>query len=319
MISVRPYVYSDSVEWDKFCARSLQATFLHTREFLSYHDNRFEDRSLVIEDNGSLIGLFPAALDLSNQKHVISHPGLTYGGLISGLNLSGKSVCEVIREVVSHYRDEGITKLTYKPVPYFYHRAPAQDDLYALDQIGFTRTRADLSSLIDLSSPRIVSDRRRRGLKKGKAAGIEIVTGMNLIDQFWIVLTDNLLIKHGATPTHSIEEIKYLAERFRENIMLIGAIAETELVAGTIIFTSHCAHHAQYIASTENGRRLGALDVVFDFAITKAREDLMRWFDFGISTSGRNADLNEGLHAFKSEFGGGGVCYDQYRIDTING
>ena len=95
-ISVRPYSQNDANVWDAFCGGALQATFLHTRRFLSYHGDRFEDRSLMIEDDGKLLGLFPAALSLSEEKCVVSHPGITFGGVVHQGGLRGEQMMNAL-------------------------------------------------------------------------------------------------------------------------------------------------------------------------------------------------------------------------------
>ena len=57
-LSVRPYQPDDADAWDGFCEGALQSTLLHTRRFLSYHGDRFADRSLIIEEAGKWIGSF---------------------------------------------------------------------------------------------------------------------------------------------------------------------------------------------------------------------------------------------------------------------
>src|SRR5687767_933601 len=102
--------------WDEFVARASMATFLHTRRFLSYHRDRFQDVSLVVRnEENSLLALFPAAADPTHTKRVISHPGITYGGLIH--ELRGEKILEALQAVMHHYADRGFESLRYKAVP----------------------------------------------------------------------------------------------------------------------------------------------------------------------------------------------------------
>ena len=73
--------------------------------------------------------------------------------------------------------------------------------------------------------------------------------------------------------------------------------------------------HAQYIGSTEQGRELGAVDLLVDALIERARADGKRWFDFGISTTDDGRHLNEGLVRNKESYGARGVAYDWYELD----
>lgn len=312
---VRPYCQNDADPWDAFCNKSLQATLLHTRRFLSYHGERFIDYSLIIEDEGKCVGLFPAALSPSDNKLVVSHPGLTYGGVLHQGNLRGERMIESLTMIKQHYASLHLTKLLYKAVPTFYHQAPAQDDLYALFRLRAKRTRCDISSVIDLKHRLSVSERRRRSLKKAVKAGVVIVEGGQYLPALWDVLFENLERKHGLSPVHKLEEIQLLAERFPENIRCVCGEVNGKVEAGTILFITPTTYHTQYIASSETGYDVSALDAIFEHCIQDAQQNNKRWFDFGISTEDSGLMLNEGLYRFKSEFGAGGTVHEFFELD----
>lgn len=316
--SVRPYSEEDSQEWDDFCAKADQATFLHTRRFLSYHGERFIDRSLLIEEDGRLLGLFPAAEHPKQCDHIVSHPGITYGGVLHVGALRGARMIDAIGAIGRHYRKLKYHQLVYKAVPTFYQRRPAQDDLYALFRVGALRTRCDLSSTIDLGNRGALSERRRRSLKKALKAGVTITSGAKYLPALWEVLTENLALKHGVAPVHSLGEIASLMERFPGNIDCYCCALDEEILAGVIVFSTPMADHAQYIASSGKGYEVSALDAVFEHCIAKSQQLGKRWFDFGISTEASGTQLNEGLYGFKTEFGAGGFVHEFYEIKLEN-
>lgn len=311
---VRLYQPSDAAAWDAFCARAHQATFLHTRCFISYHGNRFQDASLILEDDGRWVGLLPAALHPEDARCVVSHPGLTYGGLLHAGALRGERAIEALAAIRDYFASQGFSRLVYKAVPAFYHTAPAQDDLYALFRLGAARVRCDLSCAIDLAHRLPPSERRRRGLRKASRSGVKICEGPEFLPALWDVVTNNLQRKYRVLPVHTLEEITLLAERFPDNIRCVVALWSGELVAGTVIFSTIVADHAQYIASSEKGYEAAALDAVFEHCIASATNNGKRWFDFGISTENSGLVLNEGLYRFKSEFGGGGVIHEFFEL-----
>jgi len=317
-LNIRPYVENYSEEWDEFCRLTLQGTFLHTRQFLSYHGDRFADCSLIIEDDGRCIGLFPAALCPVQDGVVVSHPGATYGGVVHCGGLRGGRMIETLEGICRHYRLQGLKKLIYKAIPGFYHRAPAQDDLYALFRIGGRRKRCDLSSVIDLNQRLPASERRRRSLRKAQKSDLASVWGLDFLEAFWPVLQTNLASRHDTAPVHNLEEIRLLANRFPDNIRCLVALDSSKVIAGTVLFVTHTTLHAQYIASLEAGLEKCALDMLFDNAISAAVNEGKRWFDFGISNEHEGLLLNEGLYRFKSEFGGGGYAYEFYEIDLTD-
>jgi hypothetical protein len=312
---VRPYVAADAQAWDAFCSQCLQATFLHTRKFLSYHGGRFEDRSLVIEQDGKWIGAFPAALCLADSQVAVSHPGATYGGIVHQGNLRGELMIEALVAIQTCYAAQQVKSLIYKAVPNFYHQSPAQDDLYALFRLNAIRTRCDISSTIDLRHRLPVSERRRRSLKKAVKAGLNVVLGHENLGALWHVLRDNLERKHGLAPVHSLAEIELLAQRFPASIECVCGVINGTVEAGTILFITPTTYHAQYIASSEKGYDIAALDAIFEQCILKAKENNAKWFDFGISTEEAGFRLNSGLFRYKSEFGSGATVHEFYQLN----
>ena len=71
--------------------------------------------------------------------------------------------------------------------------------------------------------------------------------------------------------------------------------------------------HVQYIASTGQGREMGALDILFDYLIHQIYTD-RKYFDFGVSVEEGGRYLNEGLIFQKEGFGGRAVVYDTYEL-----
>jgi hypothetical protein len=315
-VQIRRFAHGHEQEWDSFCAEAHQATFLHTRRFLSYHGDRFRDCSLMLVDaDGRTAGLFPAAIHPQDERCIVSHPGITYGGLIHRGGLRGEAMVEALDGIARYYAGEGAERLVYKPVPSVYHRVPAQDDLYALFRLGAARVRCDLSSAIDIERRLPVSKRRRRSFAKAQKAGVQVVEGLAYISPLWDVLEENLARKHGAQPVHTLDEIRLLAERFPDDIRCVCAQLDGQVVAGVLLFDTHTTRHAQYIASSARGYDVSALDAVFEACIGGAADAGKRWFSFGISTEEGGLVLNAGLYGFKSEFGGGGVAHDFYEFD----
>ncbi len=308
------YKDSDASLWDQFCSQSSNATFLHTRKVLSYHGNRFQDCSIILEHEGKIIGVMPAAQHLLHKDLVVSHPGITYGGIIHAGALKGAAMIEAFNCAKRIYLDQGYFRLQYKVTPFIYHQSPLQDDLYALQRLGASRYRCDLSCCIDLASRMKVSDRRRRAFKKAVKSGIELDSGAYCAPDLWEVLTQNLREKHDASPTHSLDEIILLSQRFPEKIKFVIARSQAKVVAGVVLFCIGPTIHAQYIASNDKGQEISALDAVFERCIEEAKDWGARYFDFGISTEAEGTILNEGLYRFKSEFGGGGVVHEFFEI-----
>src|SRR4051795_11955064 len=97
---VAPFELSHAAEWDALVARAPAGTFLHTQRFLSYHEDRFEDASVVLRDRrGRLIAVMPGAVDPSDRNRVSSHPGATFGGVVHDGSLVGASMIHALRSI----------------------------------------------------------------------------------------------------------------------------------------------------------------------------------------------------------------------------
>ena len=309
------YTLADEEAWDSFCLKAENATFLHTRKFLRYHGDRFCDASVMIfAGNGNLVAVMPAAIDISDASTVVSHPGATYGGIIHQGWLTGSRMVDAFEHLKDHYFKRGFKKLLYKALPFIYSWSPSQDDLYALFRNDAVRVRCDLSCTINLSHRRLPSARRRRSFRKALRS-VKISSDPSLVAPLWDVISDNLSREHQAKPVHSLDELMQLAHIFPDNIGILCAKIEERVEAGVVFFNSPSVWHAQYIASTEKGYQVSALDAVFEAAIELAISAGVRYFDYGISNEDNGRKLNEGLFRYKSEFGGSGVVHEFYELE----
>jgi Acetyltransferase (GNAT) domain len=316
--AVRTYRPAEAGTWEDLVDRSCNGTFMHTRRFVSYHGTKFRDRSLVLEDrHGRVVGVFPAAESPVDHQMVISHPGLSYGGVVHDGSVRGASMIGALEAISRHYSSLGYRKLRYKAVPAIYHSTPAEDDLYALFRLGARRYRSDLSATIDLSSRGRVTKRRERSRRRALAEGVFTEENWDEVAAFWRVLELNLAVRYGVSPVHSLDEMRMLHDRFPGDVVLIVASIGGELVGGTVLFAAGQVLHMQYTATTERGRDAFATDLVMEQAIELAVKRGCRFFDFGVSTVDEGRALNQDLYRFKVSFGAGGLIYEHYELDLL--
>lgn len=310
------YSERDSSRWDEFLADAPMATLLHTRRFLSYHGERFQDVSAIIEEvERGVVGVFPAAIDPTDPRRVVSHPGATFGGLVHAGRLAGERMIEALELLRRHYAGLGFESLRYKAVPHIYQQTPAQDDLYALFRAGAVRHRCDLSCAVELAGRAQPSSRRRRGLRKANNAGVQIEESAEHVSQLWTVLEQHLAEKYDAKPVHSLAEITLLHSLFPDTVRFVVARHEGEVIAGVVLLAGPRVTRLQYAASNQVGYTLSALDAVFDYCLENAAQRGSKYFDFGTSNENEGQYLNAGLYQFKQEFGGGGVAYESYELE----
>jgi hypothetical protein len=302
-------VYNDEYKtyWDNFIKTSRIDTFLFYRDFMEYHSYNFEDLSLMIYRKGILVAILPGNIEGNN---FYSHQGLTYGGIVTSLKISARDLIEVFKGINKTLKEKGISKVFYKPTPHIYHKYPAEEDLYVLFLLNAQKTACNLSSTIYQKSKIVFNESRKSGVRKAKLNEIKISQSNNFSD-FWVILSENLLDKHGKIPVHSVKEIQFLKEKFPYNIKFYGAYILDNLIGGTVLFIMENVVHVQYISASEKGKELGALDFIFDFLINIEYTD-KKYFDFGHSTEQAGLILNNNLIFQKEGFGGRGIVYDTF-------
>ena len=309
--------FSDDVKkiWDEFVDNSINGTFLHTRKYINYHGDKYKDNSVLIYKKEKLIGLIPAAEDPQNKNNVVSHPGITYGGLIQKGKIKGEENIILFETLKNFYKKKGFKSFIYKVIPSFYNLIPNEDDIYSLFRLKARIIKCDLSSTINLNKNFVQSKRRKRSLRNAYLNNLEIASGEKFINSFWEVLSENLLTKYGVKPVHTIEEIKFLLSLFPNNIECIVCLHQKQLIAGVLLFKNKNVIHTQYISSNDQGKSLNALDFIFDHLINRSKLENLDWFNFGISTENNGLNLNNSLYKFKSEFGAGSSVYYTYHLN----
>lgn len=306
MFSVRPYAPDDAAAWDALVGHSRNGNLLHLRGYMDYHAERFVDASLMVERDGELLAVFPANIE---GDRVASHGGLTYAGLISSHALRAGATLAAFERIGEHYRAQGVRRVLYKAVPHVFHAYPAEEDLYALHRLGAQLRRRELSSAIALREPFRFTPERKRSISRAGRSGIRLHRGGDIAD--FHALLASVLQRHGATPTHSLRELRLLQQRFPEGIVLHEALRGDELLAGAIVYDFGRAVHTQYLAVSEEGRRLDALSFLLAGLIGDAYAQ-RHYFSFGVSTEQDGQVLNAGLVEQKERFGARAVVHDAY-------
>lgn len=308
-MEIRRYRREDKELWNSFVSKARNATFLFDRNYMDYHADRFDDNSFMFYYKGKLKAVLPANVA---GDTLYSHQGLTYGGLLLDKKATVEDVLECFDSLNSWLRENGKSKVVYKALPWIYQQYPSEEDLYALTwKCKAQLISRDISSSIVIDNKLKFAESRKSGIRKALSLNIEVGES-NDVDGFWHVLEDNLGNRYNAKPVHTASEMKLLMSRFPNNIKLYVAKMNGEIVGGTLIYVTPQVVHTQYISASVEGKKHGALDLLFDYIINKVYANC-RYFDFGKSTEQGGAYLNEPLIFQKEGFGGRGVCYDWYQ------
>ena len=308
-MEIRRYRREDKELWNSFVSKARNATFLFDRNYMDYHADRFDDNSFMFYHKGKLKAVLPANVA---GDTLYSHQGLTYGGLLLDKKATVEDVLECFDSLNSWLRENGISKVVYKALPWIYQQYPSEEDLYALTwKCKAQLISRNIASTIVIDNKLKFAESRKSGIRKALSLNIEFGES-NDVDGFWHVLEDNLGNRYNAKPVHTASEMKLLMSRFPNNIKLYVAKMNGEIVGGTLIYVTPQVVHTQYISASVEGKKHGALELLFDYIINKVYANC-RYFDFGKSTEQGGAYLNEPLIFQKEGFGGRGVCYDWYQ------
>ncbi|MDW5288844.1 GNAT family N-acetyltransferase [Formosa sp. PL04] len=313
-IRVERYNKHDFKLWNTFVSKAKNGTFLFHRDFMDYHEDRFEDYSLIVFKNEKVIAILPA-----NKKDDVlySHQGLTYGGLLFESKLKFQQVLEIFKSVLEWLSLEGVLILKLKMLPSIYSAIPNDEILYLMFLVQADLYRRDSLSVLNLKSPIPFSKNRIEGCKRAKKHGL-IIKEVDTFDAFWnTILIPNLITKHEASPVHSLEEITLLKSKFPNNIRQFNVYQEGELVAGTTVFVTDRVAHSQYISGNASKNTLGSLDVLHAHLIEVVFKD-KAYFDFGTSNENDGKQINKGLQYWKEGFGTRTIIQDFYTLETKN-
>lgn len=311
-ISVRKYTESDCGIWNEFVQKSKNPLFMFNRNYMDYHSDRFLDCSLMFFEEDNLIALLPANEDNGN---IISHGGLTYGGLILDSKAKQHTVNDCFESMLNYMKNKGFSTLLYKTIPHIYHEQPCEEDIYALYRNGAVLESVAASTVIDLQNPLKMPKGRKAQVSRARREGVIVqkVSDKSFFDDFICLENKVLHSRHNTCAVHSSDELFMLYERFPDNIHLYTALLQGKLIAGTVVYEYGQTIHTQYMAADETGRQIGGLDLCISTIMEDYRAK-KKWLDFGISTEDGGRYLNEGLIAQKEGFGGRTNVYQLWKL-----
>lgn len=309
MIRVEKYTSEKKIVWNTFVKDAKNSLFMHNRDFMEYHSDRFCDNSLIFYDDEEIIALLPCS---KKDNKLFSHGGLTYGGFIMNTKMKQHHMNDCIQALCEYMENYSIDSILYKCIPFIYHKQPAQEDIYSLFLFGATINKIEPSTVINLKQPLKMPKGRKSQIGRARREGVLIQESTDF-DSF-IALENSVLGEHHNTKAvHTGEELNLLHSRFPDNIKLYAAIYMDEMIAGTVIFVYDTVVHTQYMAANEKAREIGALDLAISTVIDLYKDN-KSFLDFGISSEENGLILNEGLISQKEGFGGRSIVYQTFEL-----
>lgn len=309
---IKIYNQNDYAIWNDFIALAKNATFLFHRDFMEYHQDRFEDFSLLVFENEKLKAVLPAN---KKENSVYSHQGLTYGGLVFSSKLKGEKVELILDEILSFFRENAIEAFHYKPIPSFYFPKGNQEMDFFLHHRGALSERKEMNLAVNLQLPLHVSKSKMKHFRRIENLDLDIIEEDDF-QPFWdSVLEPRLLEKFNAKPVHTKEEMALLKQKFPKNIRQYSVYQDDEIIAGITIFETENVVKSQYGATSEKGEQVRALDFLFINLIHKYKRKGKKFFDMGIVNEENESGYHSGLLQQKEELGCTVYNQDFYKIE----
>ncbi len=319
MIKIKKYIKDNHIIWDSFVLKANNGTLFHLRKFLSYHpDNRFKDHSIEIYKNNTLLSIFPAAdMIIDNKRMLVSHPGSSYGSFILNEGLSIKDAMDMVFKLIDYSIKKGFDGIQLTVPPAIYFKRASDYIEYSLLSSGFDYFKREVTSIliIEDTEDKILNKFKpshKRALRKSKKLGVK-TSITNRVDDFFLMLKNNLKVRHGVDPTHSLAELKSLIKLFPESINIFGAFYNDQMIAGVLnINVKEGVALAFYITHKENFQELRPLNLLFFDIFKWGLINNIKVYDFGTFTE--DGAANMGLGRFKESFGASGVFRDSFKI-----
>ena len=308
---IKKYDKNDYTIWNDFVAQAKNATFLFHRDFMEYHQDRFEDFSILVFEDEKLKAVLPAN---KRGEVVYSHQGLTYGGLVFSPKLKAEKVELIFDAIFSFFKENSIETFHYKPIPSFYFpRGNKEMDFFLLRR-GALPERKEMNLAINLQLPLHISKSKMKHFRRIENLDLDIVEEQDF-QPFWdLILQPRLLEKFNAKPVHTKEEIALLKQKFPENIRQYSVYQNDEIIAGITIFETQNVVKSQYGAISEKGEQVRALDFLFINLIHKYKRKGKMFFDMGIVNEENESGYHSGLLKQKEELGCSIYNQDFYKI-----
>ena len=282
---------------------------------MDYHRDRFEDHSLMIFKNEALVALLPTHL---LNKSLVSHNGLTYGGLIVDNNFDQSDIKLLFDSVFSYCKLNGFKQLILKTMPNFYQNKSQEKIEGYLKQICEAKLDKKRVLAIDYSQPLTIHKTKLKHFRKHQATDF-IIKKENTFKLFWNkVLIPLLKEKHNTKPVHSLGEIELLNSQFPKEIVQYNVYCQDKILAGITIFDKGNIVKSQYGAATKLGKKTRALEYLFLNLIFKFKQEEKTFFSMGtVIDKSFPEGYNTGLYKQKKELGCSDYTQNCYNLPIV--
>lgn len=319
MLELEAYSEKEFNRWNAFVDEAVNGTVFHKLDFLAYHKDKFSDNAhhLLYRKGDKIAAVLPLGIFKQGDKLVAKSPfGASWGGLVHGRNFSLKDAMQVVEQLKMYLKEKGVNELLITPTPQPYYQPYSAFFEFALISSGFTLCNRDVIHVVDLHEEedvwKILDTKCRNQVRKGQQL-FEIASGAQA-DEFYPVLQEDKQ-RLNAPITHTLEELQYLKSNFGNVFFDMAYNLADGGKAGVGYFKGN-KHTVLtfYLAQNNAARGKNGLNALILEGMLRAKQEGIRFFDFGTSSSG-GVIGNIGISEFKESFGAKGYFRDTYRLE----
>lgn len=321
-LECRKYSSDYEILWNNFVENdSINGTFLHARSFFNHNSlNEKEDHSFLFFKKNKLVAVLPAAIYLNDKSKILhSHPRATYGGFVVSTEVGVEESLEMVEQVIDDAKRNKVAEIIVRNPFRIFYKSLADETDYAMWHHGFQVKFREIESAIFLDQN--AKNNYQNGAKYNikKAWKSVTVKECDLYDEFWEMLTNNLIQKHNSKPTHTIDQFNFLRQLVgSDKIKLFGGFINGAFVCGVLIFIfSPLTIHAQYIASNPDFQDVRPLNAVIDYLVDWGMANNFRYFNLGTANEDQGKKINLGLFHFKEGFGARGTLRETMHFKLL--
>ncbi|MBW6457758.1 MAG: GNAT family N-acetyltransferase [FCB group bacterium] len=306
--------------WDEFVRAANNGTIFHERHFLNYHpDGRFKDHSLIFYEQDKPIALFPATeIRMDGIPCLYSHRGSSYGGIVQPPHQGVEKNVQIVKALQAYAQKEGFLRIIMTLPPDIYNKQLNNYLEFACFRHGYRYMKREISSVLKLEDNiagniEKFKSTHRTAYRRGEKLGVKVRLSDDYAE-FYAILKNNLKIRHGVEPTHTLAELQDLKIRYPDRIRLYAAYVDNTMIAGIVMFDANEeVTLAFYISHREEFQEYRGVNVLFKEVIEDSIKRGFHYLDYGIFTV--DMEPNYGLARFKESFGAGGVFRDTLILD----
>jgi len=298
-------------DWDRFVKESANGTFLHQRAYMDYHQDRFDDYSLMVYKDNKLQAVLPSH-QLNNE--IFAHNGLTYSDFLFLQKHRLEHRTAIISAVFLYLIQHNFSNIHIKTIPAFFHKIPNDANSFLYFNMPGKLSEVSAFFVLQTAIYKYNND-RKKNLKKFSKQNFVINEDINQLPDFWQIVNDNLNRTHHTKPVHNLAEIQLLAKAFPNEIKLFTISQNQKIMGGALLYIINQVVHFQYIHANPDKDK-SIIDFLIDYIVNHYK-DQYPYISFGTSKTGTNS-LNKSLAYWKESFGCQVFNQNIFNIDLKN-